>query len=280
MQTDLKPRGGKVRVAFIGGGVMAEAMLSRELASEICSAADIYVTELLDTRINYLNQQYGINVSNKRINTETYEGLVVLAVKPQQITQVYSDLGGSFNQNQTVVSIAAGITINSLVNGLQHDRVVRVMPNTPAQIGQGMSVWTATENVPMQDKQYVKTLLSTLGSEWFVEDEDFIDMATAISGSGPAYVFAFIESLINAGISIGMPSEMAETLVKETFAGSSNLAKISEHSPSKLREMVTSPGGTTAAALPELVNGGLENIVANAAKAALNRAKELGKPND
>ena len=91
------------------------------------------------------------------------------------------------------------------------------MPNTPAQIGQGMSVWTATENVPMQDKQYVKTLLSTLGSEWFVEDEDFIDMATAISGSGPAYVFAFIESLINAGISIGMPSEMAETLVKETL---------------------------------------------------------------
>tara|TARA_Y100001960_G_scaffold165171_1_gene173416 strand:+ start:451 stop:1257 length:807 start_codon:yes stop_codon:yes gene_type:complete len=267
-----------VRVAFIGGGVMAEAMLSRALASEICSAADIYVTELLDTRINYLNHQYGVNVSNKRINTETYEGLVVLAVKPQQITQVYSDLGGSFNQNQTVVSIAAGITINSLVNGLQHDRVVRVMPNTPAQIGQGMSVWTATENVPMQDKQYVKTLLSTLGSEWFVEDEDFIDMATAISGSGPAYVFAFIESLINAGISIGMPSEMAETLVKETFAGSSNLAKISEHSPSKLREMVTSPGGTTAAALPELVNGGLENIVANAAKAALNRAKELGKP--
>ena len=259
---------------------MAEAILSRAIASSICFAKDIYVTELLDARIQYLNTQYSINATNTNIDMATFEGLVVLSVKPQQVTQVYSELGGSFNQNQTIVSIAAGVTVNSLLNGLQHDRIIRVMPNTPAQIGQGMSVWTATDNVTVQHHNDAKSLLSTLGKEWYVQDEEFIDLATAISGSGPAYVFAFIESLINAAVSIGMPIEMAETLVKETFAGSSNLAKISEHSPSKLREMVTSPGGTTAAALPELANGGLENIVTNAARAALNRAKELGKQND
>tara|TARA_A100001037_G_scaffold117140_2_gene106616 strand:+ start:13778 stop:14602 length:825 start_codon:yes stop_codon:yes gene_type:complete len=268
--------GGKMHVAFVGGGVMAEAMLSQAIASGICLAKDIQVSELIEARVDYLKNQYGVRAGSIAIDLNNFDGLVVIAVKPQQITQVYSELGGRFNENHTAVSIAAGITLKSLVNGLGHDRIVRVMPNTPAQIGQGMSVWTATKPVPFKDIEDIKILLSTLGREWFVNEEEYIDKATAISGSGPAYVFAFIESLINAAIAIGMPLDMAEVLVKETVAGSSNLAKLSEHSPSKLREMVTSPGGTTAAALPELSNGGLNEIVSKAAAAALNRAKELG----
>jgi pyrroline-5-carboxylate reductase len=151
-----------------------------------------------------------------------------------------------------------------------------VMPNTPAQIGEGMSVWTETEAVSADAQAAAKALLGVLGIEWQVADEHYLDMATALSGSGPAYVFAFIESLVEAGVYMGMPRDMATTLAVQTVVGSAKLVSETGESPSLLRERVTSPGGTTAEALRELERRGFRATILEAVAAAHRRARELG----
>lgn len=255
---------------------MAEAMLSRAVAAELCAPDDITVAEPIDPRRDELAERYGVAVTPSNTDAAEAGGLLVLAVKPQHIGHVYHDLHGKLESGQPVMSIAAGVPIASIAKGLDHDAVIRVMPNTPAQIGAGMSVWTATSQVGDADRGDAARLLATLGREWRVDSEAYLDMATAISGSGPAYVFAFIEALAEAGVFIGMPRDMALTLAVETAAGASQLARQSGQNPALLREMVTSPGGTTAAGLRELERGRLRAIIIDAADAALRRARELG----
>ena len=265
-----------MRVGFAGGGVMAEAMLSRAIASGLCAASDVSVGEPVPDRRTELAERYG--VATHPANAPAIEGaeIVVIAVKPQHADHVYHDLHGVLDAGQTVLSIAAGVTIRSLANGLGHDRIIRVMPNTPAQIGAGMSVWTATPDVPDAAREAAASLLATLGREWRVDSEDYLDMATAVSGSGPAYVFAFIEALTEAGVFVGMPRDMAQTLAVETALGSARLASESGEAPAILRERVTSPGGTTAAALRELERKGFKSALIEAVAAAFHRSQELG----
>ncbi len=255
---------------------MAEAMLSRAIATGLCNASDISVAEPVGPRRDELAGRYGVAVSPGNAEAAGAGGLLVLAVKPQHIGHVYHDLRGKLDSAQPVMSIAAGVPIAAIAEGLAHEAVIRVMPNTPAQIGAGMSVWTATPQVSAADRDAAAQLLQTLGKEWRVDSEDYLDMATAISGSGPAYVFAFIESLVEAGVFIGMPRDMAMTLAVETAAGAARLAQETGRNPSLLREMVTSPGGTTAAGLRELERGGFRSAIAGAAEAAFRRARELG----
>ena len=229
-----------------------------------------------NSRRGELAERYGVAVTPSNADAASAGGLLVLAVKPQHIGHVYHDLHGTLESGRPVMSIAAGVPIASIANGLGHDAVIRVMPNTPAQIGAGMSVWTATPQVSEADRDDAARLLATLGREWRVDSEDYIDMATAISGSGPAYVFAFIEALAEAGVYIGMPRDMALTLAVETAAGAAQLARRSGQNPALLREMVTSPGGTTAAGLRQLERGRLRATIIDAADAALRRARELG----
>ena len=265
-----------MRVGFAGGGVMAEAMLSRAIASGLCAASDVSVGEPISERRAELTERYGIAAHPDNASAVKGADIVVIAVKPQHAGNVFHELHGGFDAEQTVLSIAAGVTIRSLTEGLEHDRIIRVMPNTPAQIGAGMSVWTATPQVPEGAREAAASLLGALGREWRVDSEDYLDMATAVSGSGPAYVFAFIEALTEAGVFVGMPRDMAQTLATETTLGSARLASESGEAAAILRERVTSPGGTTAAALRELERSGFKSALIEAVTAAFHRSRELG----
>ena len=265
-----------MRTAFIGGGVMGEAMLARALVAGVVAPADVCVAEPLDDRRAYLATTHGVAVTADAAEAAATAELVVIAVKPQQIAAVLETLAGTFDAKQTALSIVAGVPLKALVEGLKHPHVVRVMPNTPARIGAGISVWTAAPGVSASGRAAAAALLGALGREWYVDDEAYLDMATAVSGSGPAYVFAFIEALAEAGVHLGMPREMALVLATETVAGSGRLARESGEDPAVLRASVTSPGGTTAEALAALDRGGFAATIREAVAAAHRRAKELG----
>ena len=178
--------------------------------------------------------------------------------------------------DKSFLSIVAGVKTKILQEGLGVDSIIRVMPNTPAQIKKGMTVWTSSKSVSPDILSFSEKILSVLGEELYVDDEALIDMSTALSGSGPAYMFLFMDALINAGINIGMSKEMSVKLVRQTLLGSIELAIGSEFEPTKLKEMVTSPGGTTEAALSKFEEGGFSDLVSEAVCAAFERSKFLG----
>ncbi len=266
-----------MKLGFIGGGTMAEAMMNGVLKSGAATPGDIVASDVIKERRDYLHATYGITVVSS--NAEAVEGseLGVLAVKPQDMADVLAVLKGKLAANLVVVSIVAGATIKSITKGLQHQAVIRAMPNTPGQVGAGITVWTATPQVTEQQRQSAKSLLSALGEEVSVPDEKLIDMATALSASGPAYVFLFIEALIDAGVYLGMSRELAKQLVTQTVLGSSTMVRDLKAHPAQLRDMVTSPGGTTAEALLALEEGGFRATVMSAVIAAYEKAKEMGK---
>ena len=265
-----------MKVAFIGGGNMGEAMLSALLSQSLCTPEDISVSDIDESRRQHLEEKYGVSVtSDSRLATDNGD-VVVLAIKPKNLTEVMAELDGQLKSTQLILSIVAGARIDTLCRGLSHQCIARCMPNTPGQIGEGMSVWAATAGVTAEQKSWTSSILGAMGKEIYVADEKYLDMATAISGSGPAYFFLFVESLVEAGVNIGIPQDMAEKLVLQTMLGSAHLIQKSGKSPAELRIMVTSPGGTTAEALLQFEKGGLSQLVLQAVSAAYNKAKQLG----
>jgi len=255
---------------------MGEAMLSAILDKGLAVPGDISVSDPSEERRKYLGQKYEVRpTADNRVAAKDAD-VVVFAVKPQHSSEILADLSGQLKPSQLVLSIMAGVAINTLHNGLRHNHIVRVMPNTPAQIGEGMSVWTATPEVTKKQKGWASSILQTIGKEIYVDDEKYLDMATALMGSGPAYFFLFVEALVEAGAKIGFTREVAQHLVLQTMLGSGHLIEKSGRSPAELRAMVTSKGGTTAAALLELEKGEFSKLVGQAVQAAYNRAKELG----
>jgi len=267
-----------MKIAFIGGGNMGEAMLSAVVVRDITTAESVTVSDVSPTRREYLIQQYGVVVTTDNCQAIAGQDVVVLAVKPQNLAEVMAELKGSLGPQQLVLSIIAGTRLDTLCTGLEHRPVVRAMPNTPARIGEGMTVWTATPEVTAQQREWTGTILGAMGREVAVDGEDLIDMATAVSGSGPAYLFLFIEALVDAATEVGLPREMAHELVMATVLGAGHLLQESGHEPAELRRMVTSPGGTTAAAISRLEEGGFALLLRKAVDAAYRRAKELGTP--
>lgn len=265
-----------IKIAFIGGGNMAQAMLSAILDKGLSTPEAVSVSDINEARRKYLEQEYGVYITVNNLEAFTRGDLVVLAIKPQNLAEVMAEISGRLNSPQLVLSIIAGKSIGTLCQGLKYKAIVRAMPNAPAQIGQGMTVWTATAAVTEPQKAQAGSILGAMGKEIYVADERYIDMATAISGSGPAYVFLFIESLINAAKSIGLPPDMAQELVIQTVVGSGNFVRKSGRELSELRRMVTSPGGTTAKAVEVFERGQFAELVKQAIAAAHNRAKELG----
>ena len=265
-----------MKIAFIGGGAMGEAMMSAILDKGLSTPKSISIGDVSEARRQHLEQKYGVAVmSSNRLVVERGD-VVVLAIKPQNLSEVMAELNGQLKSSQLVLSIIAGARVDTLIRGLSHRCIVRVMPNTPAQIGEGMSVLTATAEVTEQQKEWAASLLGAMGRELYVDDEKYIDMATAVSGSGPAYVFLFLEALVDAAVQIGLPRDMAHELALQTILGSGHLVQKSGKSPAELRKMVTSPGGTTAEALLELGKGGFSDLLKRAVIAAYNRARELG----
>ena len=236
----------------------------------------VRVSDVNPTRLEHLEQKYGVAVTANNLEAISGKDIVVLAVKPQNLAEVMTELGGQLKSGQLVLSIIAGAKIATLSKGLKHGSIVRVMPNTPAQVGEGMSVWTATTEVTEQQRGLVGAILGAMGTEVYVDDEKYIDMATAVSGSGPAYFFLVMESLIDAAVEIGLPRDMARKLVLQTMLGSERLIERSGEEPAELKRRVTSPGGTTAQALLHLEKGGFSQLLIEAVKAAHDKAKQLG----
>jgi len=265
-----------VKVAFIGGGNMGEAMLAALLSQRLCTPVDISASDVDESRRQYLEEKYGVSVTSDSLLATGNGDVVVLAIKPKNLTEVMAELDSRLKSTQLVLSIVAGARIDTLCQGLSHQCIVRCMPNTPGQIGEGMSVWAATASVTAEQKSWTSSILGAMGKEIYVADEKYLDMATAISGSGPAYFFLFVESLVESAVNIGIPQDMAEKLVLQTMLGAAHLIQKSGKSPAELRRMVTSPGGTTAEALLQFENGGFRQMVLQAVTAAYNKAKQLG----
>ncbi len=258
---------------------MAEAIIGGIISAGIAKGGDISVGEPLEERRAALGDRYGVFATGSNLGAAEKGDIVVLSIKPQQLPEIMGQLDGRLRSDQAVLSIIAGARMSSLLEGLGHSSVIRVMPNTPAQIGHGMSLWTCSAQVSEDARDAARSILRTMGEEIHVSDERYLDMATALSASGPAYVFLFIESLIDAGVHLGLPRDLARTLSLQTVLGSVKLVKDTGKHPAELKDMVTSPGGTTVEALLALEEGGFRASVINAVIAAYEKSVELsGQP--
>ncbi len=265
------------RLAFVGAGVMAESMIAGLLARGMIAPERIVASHPREDRRQRLRERFGIEAVEANREAVTRGDVVLLTVKPQVLAGVMRQLHGRLEPRQVAVSVVAGAAIGTLSRGLGHDAIVRVMPNTPAQIGQGMSVWTSTADVDETQRSRVKAALGALGEELWVEEEKYVDMATALSGTGPTYVFLMMEALIDAGVHMGFPRRIAEQIVLQTVAGSVAFARDSGKHMAELRNMVTSPGGTSAEAIYQMEKGGLRTVLSRAVYAAYQRTTSLGQ---
>ena len=256
---------------------MAEALISGVLEAKLATSKDIKVGEPTDARRAYLSNKYGVEVHPRNLDVLVDEDIVILSIKPQNLSEVMAEIGSGLNDEHVVLSIVAGARMDTLSNGLTHAAVIRVMPNTPAQIGVGMTVWTASADIPQHKIAASRDILRTLGEEMYVTDEKLIDMATALSASGPAYVFLFIEALIDAGVYLGMPRDMARKLVLQTVEGSARLVQESGRHPAELKDTVSSPGGGTVEALMAFEQGGFRGTVLEAVASAYEKYRTLGE---
>jgi pyrroline-5-carboxylate reductase len=266
----------KRAIATVGSGVMAEAIIAGVLRGRLVEPSQIVASHPRAERRQELAAVHGIRAVAS--NAEAIEGadIVILAIKPQMLGRVAKDIGPHLRRGQLVISVLAGATTRALTSALGHDQVVRSMPNTPARLGKGMTVWFPTPEVTEDQRAQAAALLGALGVQLEVDDEKLVAMATAVSGTGPTYVFLVMEALIDAAVHLGFPRHVAHDLVIETLEGSTLFAKQSGMHPAELRNMVTSPGGTSAAALHELESGRLRTVLSEAVWAAFRRTVELG----
>ena len=264
------------QIAFVGAGAMGGAMISGVLARNVIEPGQIIAADPRRDVCDTLQRKYGVSVTTNNIVACKDADVIVLSVKPQVLNEVYEGLSGSIGSDSLVISIVAGTKLHTLVAGLKHKSVIRCMPNTPAQIGMGISVWTGSVGVSSLQNEQTKTILESLGKQMYVDDEKYLDMATALTGSGPAYIFLFMEALVEAGVNIGFSQAEAEELVHTTMEGSVAYAMKSVENISNLRSQVTSSGGTTEAALDCLESEDFRRIVSDAVSAAYQRAIELG----
>ena len=264
------------KLALIGAGIMAEAMIKGLVTQGLVSPEHIIGSDPHLARGQELHVQYGIRFTADNHEAADFGEIVVLSVKPQVLPHVLAELRGHLSRSSLILSIVAGARISSLLYTTGHPAIVRCMPNTPAQVGKGMTVWTATPQVNQRQREQAQAMLRALGDELFVDDEGYLDMATALSGTGPAYVFLFMEALIDAGVHMGFSRKVAEQLVLQTMEGAVEIARQSDLHPAELRNMVTSPGGTSAEALYELEKGALRTILSKAVWAAYRKSKYLG----
>ena len=268
----------KATIATVGSGVMAEAMIAGLLRGQLVEPRQVVASHPRPERREHLEREYGIRTVSS--NVEAVEGadVILLGIKPQMLGKVGREIGPHLRRGQLVLSVLAGATTAALTGILGHDQVVRSMPNTPARLGKGMTVWYATPETTEVQRAQAAALLGALGVQLEVDDEKMVAMATAVSAApGPTYVFLVMEALIDAAVHLGFPRHIAHDLVIETLEGSTLFAKQSGMHPAELRNMVTSPGGTSAAALHELESGRLRTVLSEAVWAAFRRTVELGE---
>jgi len=258
---------------------MAEAMISGLIRNEIIDQKSIYASDPRKERLDALTQQFGIITSSNNIDVACQGDIVILSIKPQALNKVLLEIKTCLKQDVLILSIVAGAQISKIMNGLNRTKVVRSMPNTPAQIGEGITVWTSSKEVTESQLLIAKVILGALGEEVYMDEEIYLDMATALSGTGPAYVFLFMEAMVDAGVHLGFPRHIAERLVTQTVRGSVNYYDHRDDPVhfARLRNQVTSSGGTTAAAQYYLEKAGFRTAISRAIWAAYERSRELGE---
>lgn len=264
-------------VAFIGSGMMGGAIIHALLENKELAPEQLVASDPMVKRRELLRSKYGIRTTEDNLEAARDADLVVLAVKPQVLPSVMVDLYGSIRKEALVISIIAGTPIASMQAGLGHTAIVRTMPNTPAQVGEGMTSWTASEAVTEEQRSQTRAILQTMGIEMFFKNEDALDMATAISGTGPTYAFLLMEALMDAAVHMGMSRAEARPMVIQTVLGSAKFAMESDKHMAELRNMVTSPGGTSAEAIYQMEKGGMRTILSKAVWAAYQKARLLGQ---
>ena len=265
------------QIAVIGCGAMGEAMVKGVLREGSLDPSRIIASHPREIRCSELAERYGILTTPENAVAVRNATMVVIAVKPQFFDEVVAELRPEISADALVVTIVAGIRIRHVIETLGTPAVVRVMPNTPGQIGMGISVWTSSDVVDAAGRERTTTLLRAFGADEFVSHENELDMATALSGTGPAYVFLIMEALIDAGVHLGFSRRMATKLVYETVRGSVEYAASSSLHPAELRDQVTSPGGTSAEARYQLEKGRIRTVLSDAVWAAHRRCVELGE---
>jgi pyrroline-5-carboxylate reductase len=293
--------------SFIGCGVMAEAIIAGLLSKNLVKPEQVVGSHPREERREELQAKYGIRLFESNPEAAVYHSswaavvgasvsapasdrgastandeasstsIIVLTVKPQRLGVILGELREVLQPHQLVISIVAGARVETIADALQHRSMVRAMPNTPAQIGEGMTVWTATPEVSEAQHAQIHAVFGALGREMHVEEERMIDMATALSATGPTYTFLVMEALIDAGVHMGFSRHVAEELVLQTMLGSVLFARESRKHPAELRNMVTSPGGTSAEAIYQMEKGGLRTVLSKAVWAAFQRATALGR---
>lgn len=259
-------------IGFIGGGNMAEAMIKGIRQSGM---KDIIVSEPREERRKYLEQTYTVKTTSDNREVVKDSHIIILAVKPQNMDDVTAGISGAITDDKIVVSIAAGVTLSYLSSRLKTSKIIRVMPNTPALVQEGMSVLSMCECIHDKEMGLIRDIFMSIGKVLFLP-EKYMDAVTAVSGSGPAFFAYFLEAMIEGGTKLGLSRDNAAELAVQTFMGTAKLLETGMP-PDKLREMVTSPGGTTAAGLKVLEEKGLKDIVTAVVEAAANRSKELGR---
>ena len=263
-------------LAFIGAGAMGEAMIRGLLVKHLVEPGAITAADPHAERLEVIRRRFDVHATHDNLVAVRKAKVVILSVKPQVLPTVFNDLHGVIPASALIVSIVAGADISSIASGLAHKAIVRSMPNTPAQVGEGMTVWAATPAVREPQRRQAEAILNALGHQLYVEDETFLDMATAISGTGPAYVFLLMEALIDAAVHLGFSRSDARRLVLQTIRGSAIFAEQSTVHPAEMRNTVTSPGGTSAEALYQLEKGGFRTVISDAVLAAYKRSVALG----
>lgn len=264
-----------MKIGFIGGGNMAEAIIKGVRGKGQGARKEILVSEPRDDRRTYLEQTYSIKTTSLNKEVATSCNIIILAVKPQNMEAVLDEISPDITEDKTVVSIAAGITLSYLSSKLKTKKLIRVMPNTPALVQSGMTVMSLCECFDDRDISVVREIFMSIG-ELLVLPEKHMNAVTAVSGSGPAFIALFIEAIMEAGVTLGLSEDNVSTLAVQTAIGTAKLLETGMP-PSRLREMVTSPGGTTAAGLKMFEEKGLRDIVSEALQAAKKRAEELGR---
>jgi len=265
------------KIGFLGSGNMAEAIIKGVVQSGIFSAKDIISSDIIEDRRRLLNDSYGISITSDNINLVSRVEIIVLAVKPQIIESVLEEIAEVVDTSKLVISIAAGITMKHVESKLKAEsRVIRVMPNAPALIGEGATAISPGSSVTEDDLDVAKKVFDAVGRTVVVE-EKYMDAVTGLSGSGPAYVFLVIDALIDSGVKVGLDRETARTLAVQTVFGSAKMLLETGEHPAQLKDRVTSPGGTTITGLHVMEEGNIRSVIMDAVEAAANRSKELGE---
>jgi pyrroline-5-carboxylate reductase len=265
-----------VKISFIGGGNMGEAILSALLSQKISSSGELTVSDVSQARRDYLREKYGVSVTADNREAASKGDVVVLAIKPQQLTDVAAGLKGAFRSPQLVLSIIAGARMDTLRQGLGHREVVRVMPNTPALVLKGASALSRGKNVSAEQMEMSLALFRAVGKAVEAE-EKWLDTVTGLSGSGPAFVLLMIEALIDSGVLMGLPRHLSRELAVQTVLGTALMVEQTGRHPAELKDMITSPGGTTIYGLKVLEAKSVRGAFMEAVEAASRRSEELGK---